>query len=484
MPTISALNTVSANELPGLDTTGSLPVVSNGQTKKLRFSDLRETLIPKVLQQAVAGNTDELTFNNPSSIKVDVYGRVTAVSEGSGTPVRIEGIQMDPSDFDSDGTVRREGTPLITHRVRFPTLPTTFQLLPPFSATRTGHLLSGTLAESVVLYNQRNNEFINRAQIGLGSYVAPDEVNPTLLGYLNSIEASTTPPSLTYDDFYYLFRAIVQQNRGIERTNLNLMDRLNRVMYVLNKFLLGFAGGYDGINDVTNIEHRSPYEGLYYFSPRVLDDLATPLVSNGLTTTANFYRLKIRDGASSQPQGGDFSNILWLSPSENANSRVWLRTRIDAVYTPMAAFAPGPGTPGGFSWGGFTSGQSGGVLRTYLFTRESIAAGGGANVPAGSANWTVETISGSRFICLQSPTVAELRVINSSFATGLDGAATGSDDHTKNSLAISLNYSAVADAQWIRDGVTPTLPSSMVGQTKTYSFGNSGLFFRLVNRVN
>lgn len=483
MPTISALNTVSANELPGLDSTGSLPVVSNGQTKKLRFSDLRETLIPKVLQQAVAGNTDELTFNNPSSIKVDVYGRVTAVSEGSGTPVRIEGIQMDPSDFDSDGTVRREGTPLITHRVRFPTLPTNFQLLPPFTATRTGHLLSGTLADSVVLYNQRNNELVNRSQIGLGSYLAPSEINPTLLSYLNAIESSTTPPTLSYDDFYYLFRALVQYNRGIERSNLDMMDRLNRVMYVLNKFLLGFAGGYTGINDTSNIEHRSPYEGQFYFVPRILDNVATPLTSNGLTTTANFYRLKIRDGVQNTT-AGDFSTILWLSPTENASSRVWLRTRIDAVYTPMAAFAPGPGTPGGFSWGGFQSGQSGGVSLTYLFTRESITAGGGANVPSGSAPWTVENISGSRFICLQTPTVAQLRAINSSFATGLDGAAEGSDDHTKNSLGISLNYSGVADAQWIRDGVSPTLPSSMVGQTKTYSFGNSSLFFRLVNRIN
>lgn len=473
MPTITALSQVTSNELIGLDN-AYLPIVSSGQTKKLKFEDMRNTLIPKVLQQAVAGNSDELTFNNPSSLKVDVYGRVTAVTEGGGTPIRIEGIQLDSQDFEGGGTVINQGTPYITHKVRFPLAAGNFNILPPFKANKSGHLTEGLLISDPTLYNSRTNLVSTLGSIGLGAALQPQEIDPDLNLLLATVEAGAVPTTIS--EFQDYFRAVVVFTRRQEKQMLELMDRLNRVMYVLNQFNLGFNGGYTGVSDTANIEHRSQYLGLFNFVPiSPTDSVTNPW---DLVTNANpllrYYTLSMFDSIVGQVNPGIFKAPLQLAPVQNASARIWKKMRIVATYTPMAVFADA-------AYGGY-AGSVQSIDKTYEFTEANLV------FPSGSGtNWST-VVSGNNpaknYVQLKSPTIQELRTVNASFATGNDGGALGSDDYIKNTVLINLTYSGVADAYWIPSASTGVIPNPQaVGQEKTISFGTSGLVSKTVLRA-
>jgi hypothetical protein len=470
MPTITALTSVATSELIGLDN-AYLPVVSSGQTKKLKFQQMRETLIPKVLQQAVAGNSDELTFNNPSSIKVDVYGRVTAVTEGGGTPIRIEGIQLDSQDFEGGGTVINQGTPYITHKTRFPLSAGDFSIIPPFKANKSGHLTDGLLLNDAGLYNQRTNYIATTSAIGLGSPVSPPEIDTavyTLQTQVESLQVSN------FSDYTNYLKLLLNNYRAQEKTLFELLDRVNLLSYVLRQFGLGSASGYIGAADTNFNVHRSLYLGVYNFIPIAPgDSTSSPWTSAGVTpATNNYYRLDLTDGVASGTIG-TFKSPLAQAPVESSNDRIWTKLRIDAVYTPLAAFV----SPTQYAWGGY-AGSVQSIQKTYEFTAASLAAGSGTD-------WTTTTGSnGVKYVRLNTPTIAQLRTINANFATGLDGASAGTENWYKNQLAVTLQYSGVADAQWIPSASSGVLPNTAnTGLTKIISFGSSGLFTKTVAKV-
>jgi hypothetical protein len=474
MPTITALTSVAASELIGLDN-AYLPVVSSGQTKKLQFQQMRETLIPKVLQQAVAGNSDELTFNNPSSIKVDVYGRVTAVSEGGGTPVRIEGLQLDSQDFEGGGTVINQGTPYIAHKTRFPLSAGDFYIVPPFKANKSGHLTDGFLITDIGLYNERSNFTATRAKIGLGVPVPPPEVD--VAAYTLQTQVESLQPS-NFNDYTNFLKLLLNNFRYQERIVFELLDRVNLLSYTLREFGLGTPSGYIGAADNTFNAHRSLYLGVYNFIPVAPGDSASsPWTSAGISPAVNnYYRLDLDDGLAAGTVG-TFRSPLALAPAESSTlDRIWTKLRIDAVYTPLAAFVKSTE----YAWGGY-AGSVQSIQKTYEFTEASLTAGSGTD-------WTTTTGSnGVRYVRLNTPTIAQLRTINASFATGLDANVTsnvGGEDWYKNQLAVTLQYSGIADAQWIPSASSAILPNTAnTGVTKIISFGSSGLFTKTVAQV-
>lgn len=467
MPTITALSQVTSNELIGLDN-AYVPVVSSGQTKKLRFKDLRETVVPKVLQQAVAGNSDELTFNNPSSLKVDVYGRVTAVTEGGGTPIRIEGVQLDALDFEGGGTAINQGTAYITHKVRFPLAAGDFSILPPFKSNKSGHLTDGSLVSDPTLYNIRANAQTTKAAIGLGAAIAPPEVDPDIQQLFTTVEAGNIPG--TFEEYASYYRALVAFSRKQEKVLFEVLDRVNRISYLLKEFNLAFLGGYIGASDTVNTEHRSRYTGIYNFIPlSPADSVTNPWASAGLATSSNYYVLSLYDGFSPE---GIFSSPLALAPTESASARIWQKLRIDAVFVPLAAFL----NPAQFSFGGYT-GTVQSITRTYEFTQTTMNAGSGTG-------WTTSTVGGVKYVNLQTPTVAQLRAVNSSFGTGANNAAVNSDSWLKNQLLMTLQYSGVANAEWIPSATNAALPNTAnTGLTKTISFGSSALFAKSIDQT-
>jgi len=470
MPTILALSSVAASELIGLDN-AFLPIVSSAQTKKLKFQQLRETLIPKVLQQAVAGNSDELTFNNPSSIKVDVYGRVTAVTEGGGTPIRIEGIQLDSQDFEGGGTVINQGTPYITHKTRFPLSAGDFSIIPPFKANKSGHLTDGLLLNDAGLYNQRTNYIATTSAIGLGSPVPPPEIDAST--YTLQAQVESLQPS-NFSDYTNFLKLLFNNFRSHEKIVFELLDRVNLLSYALRQFGLGSPSGYAGASDNTFTTHRSPYIGVFNFIPVAPGDSnSSPWTSAGISPALNnYYRLDLADGVASGTIG-TFKSPLAQAPVESPNDRIWTKLRIDAVYTPLAAFV----SPTQFSWGGY-AGSVQSIQKTYEFTAASLAAGSGTD-------WSTTTGSnGVKYVRLNTPTIAQLRTINTNFATGLDGASAGTENWYKNQLAVTLQYSGIADALWIPSASSANLPNNAnTGLTKIISFGSSGLFTKTVAKV-
>jgi hypothetical protein len=469
MPTITALTSVASSELIGLDN-AYLPVVSSGQTKKLQFQQVRESLIPKVLQQAVAGNSDELTFNNPSSIKVDVYGRVTAVTEGGGTPVRIEGLQLDSQDFEGGGTVINQGTPYIEHRTRFPLSAGDFSIIPPFKANKSGHLTDGQLITDPGLYNERTNFIATTSKIGLGLPVPPPEVDIAAYTLQTQVEGLQTS---NFSDYTNYLKLLLNNFRYQERIVFELLDRVNLLSYTLRQFGLGTPSGYIGASDNTFIAHRSPYLGIYNFIPVAPGDSnSSPWTSAGISPALNnYYRLDLTDGLSAGT-AGTFKSPLALAPVESSNGRIWTKLRIDAVYTPLAAFVKQSEA----AWGGY-AGSVQSIQKTYEFTEASLAAGSGTD-------WSAVTTNGVRYVRLNTPTIAQLRTINASFATGANGAAAPSESWYKNQLAVTLQYSGIADAQWIPSTSSAILPNTAnTGVTKIFSFGSSGLFTKTVAQV-
>ena len=475
MPTITALTSVAASELIGLDN-AYLPVVSSGQTKKLKFQQMRETLIPKVLQQAVAGNSDELTFNNPSSIKVDVYGRVTAVSEGGGTPIRIEGIQLDSQDFEGGGTVINQGTPYISHKTRFPLSAGDFSIIPPFTANKSGHLTGGLLVTDPGLYNSRTQKIAATSSVGLGAAVSPPEIDIAVYTLQTAVE--TLQPS-NFNDYTNFLKLLLTNYRSQEKTLFELLDRVNLLSYALRQFDLGSASGYAGASDGTFTAHRSAYLGTFNFIPIAMGTAAVVPFSvvTASPTTNNYYRLDLADGPASGTTG-IFKNMLDLAPTESANGRVWTKLRIDATYTPLAAFVKSSE----YAWGGY-AGSVQSIQKTYEFVRTSPT----GPMASSGTGWTTTTSSGVNYVRLNTPTIAELRTVNANFATGIDASAAatiGGEDWYKNQMAVTFQYSGVADGQWIPSASSSVLPNqAAVGTTKIISFGSSGLFTKTVARV-
>ena len=470
MPTITALTSVASSELIGLDN-AYLPVVSSGQTKKLQFQQVRESLIPKVLQQAVAGNSDELTFNNPSSIKVDVYGRVTAVTEGGGTPVRIEGLQLDSQDFEGGGTVINQGTPYIEHKTRFPLSAGDFSIIPPFKANKSGHLTDGVLITDPGLYNQRTNFIATTPSIGLGVPVPPPEIDAAVYTLQTQIES--LQPS-NFSDYTNYLKLLLNNYRYQERIMFELLDRVNLLSYAFRQFNLGSTSGYIGSADNTFNAHRSLYLGVYNFVPVAPGDSnSSPWTSAGISPALNnYYRLDLADGLAAGTIG-TFRSPLALAPVESSTGRIYTKLRIDAVYTPLAALV----SPTQFAWGGY-AGSVQSIQKTYEFTEASLTAGSGTD-------WSTTTGSnGVKYVRLNTPTIAQLRTVNANFATGANGAAAGTENWYKNQLAVTLQYSGIADAQWIPSASSAVLPNTAnTGVTKIISFGSSGLFTKTVVQV-
>ena len=500
MPTINALTTVSAGELPGLDNS-FIPIVSNSQTKKLQFKQLRETLVPKMLQQAATAGTDQLIFNNPSSITVDVYGRVTAVLEGSGEVQKISGILLDQEDFQNAAGEITSGVPLIAHKDRFAFAPTNLSLVPPFSVNKTGHITSGQVLTNTGLYSQRSNAFSTVPVVGLGTPLSPPIVDQSIYNLIANVQNITVE---NLSDFTNYLKIVLYCFQNQENTITELVDRVNLLNYALRQYNLGTTAGYSGAQSSAFTLHRSTYLGLFNFIPAQGAAQVGFAPSGGTNNASNYYRLSLVDGPNSGPvvapnvipQVGMFRSPLFLAPTTPgySTSRIFKELVIDVAYVPLAALIA-PATPGlpNYTWAGY-AGNIQAITKKYTFKATDFPGNSTTYVPsytppAGSAAtvgaWSSEVGSdGVRYIRLHSPTIAELRTVNLSFATGLDTAVSGSEDWYKNQLTMSLQYTAVADAQWIPSATNAQLPNTAnTNQTQLVSYGNSGTFIKQVLRV-
>lgn len=484
MPTIQALPTVPNSELNNLDD-AVMPIVYTNQTRKIGFKNMREVILPKVLSQALSTNQESVVFNNPSSITVNQYGQVTSVTPaGNQSPSKIDAVQIDKDDFLGDGTVISSGVATIKHRSPpgfEDVTPTSAYFIPPFTLNRSGHVHGAISIQSPTLYQQRSTKLAQEEPVSVGTSITPPERDVSIEAYLNQVLTTTLDTNYNPTQLTNYLQAMAYFMRTSENAFIDVLDRLNRLLYAVKRMSLAGEGGYLGASDNTFIEHRSRFIGVYNFAPD--KPIQSDLIEFGnATASTRQYLLAMIDNETFSSTTGKFSTLInyqalsteFPSIASGETRNIWDDIRIGAYYTPAAVYNSTAG-------GGGYAGNITQIYKEHIITKakfdEKLAQFNANQTQNAADNWEIQSVNGKRAVVLKGPTVAELRTVNVNFAKG-PASTSNNEEYQKNQLLVYLIYSGRANTYWIPAAGSTVLPNASAANASSpivsIGFGNSG----------